>query len=392
MARPHKIQIVERNGKIYARITYSVGGKRKEIWRSGSTRTEARDRLREELRQRESLTVGGRFNPGSKLSTVIDWYLDRYAVAPVYSDDQKVAGLRSGDAIRNLALPVKAVIGDRAIGAIQHSDLELFKQDRLRTPTRRLKDAKGNNIGARSLASVHRELALLRRVFNIAEREGWLAKSPFRRGESLISQAQERKGTRVLSKAEEAALLAACVGQREHLRAIVICALDTGMRRGEILSLKWSHVDLDNRRITLAALNTKTLRSRIVPIGDRLLAELLSLKAHTLDDSVFGITEVKRSFTTACRIAKLERGNDGMSFRALRRTAATRWLQAGLPRESVSKLLGHATAQITYQHYLAADENTLRHAEELVNQINQTAPSEHSTQNSLELRQSGKKQ
>lgn len=373
MARPHKIQIVEKDGRIYARITFVVNGKRKAIWRAGSTRTEARDRLKEELRQRETLTTGGRFNPSSRFSAVLDWYLSRYAVAPVYLDNQKVSGLRSGDKLRSLAPAIKEILGNQLLGSITHSDLELFKQDRLATPTRRLKDSKGNNIGPRSLASVHRELALLRRIFNIAEREGWINRSPFRKGESLISQAKERRGTRVLSQDEEIRLLNACTGVRAHLKPILICALDTGMRRGEILSLTWDNVDIENRRITLAAMNTKTLKPRTVPISDRLTIELRTLKEHSFEDRVFGHGEVKRSFATACRIAKLERGHDGVSFRTLRRTAATRWLQAGLPRESVSKLLGHSTPQVTYQHYLAADETTLKAAEEIVNRINQTA-------------------
>ncbi len=397
MARPHKIQIIERDGKIYARITYSVNGKRKAIWRAGSTRTEARDRLADELRRREALGMSGRFGPNSKFSSVdydeqiakddpayaakhqgiLEWYLARYAVAPVYSDDQKIAGMRSGDTVRHQAKKLRGYFGERTIGSIRHSDLELYKRERLATPTNRASDEKGNPIGVRSVASVHRELALLRRVFNICEREGWIARSPFRSGESLISQAKERKGTRVLSKDEEAKLIAAAV---DHLKPVIICALDTGMRRGEVLSLTWSDVDLENRRITLKAMNTKTLKGRTVPISARLYTSLIELREHAASESVFGLKEVKRSFATACKNAGLERGSNGVSFRTLRRTAATRWMQAGLPRESVSKLLGHSTALVTYQHYLAADETTIKAAEEIVNRINQTEPQEPSDQ------------
>lgn len=397
MARPHKIQIVERDGKIYARITYSVNGRRKEIWRSGSTRTEARDRLRDELRRREALGLSGRFGPQSKFSCVdydeekaktdpvyaakhqgiLEWYLARYAVAPVYSDDQKIAGMRSSDTVRHQARILRAHFGERAIGSIRHSDLELYKQERLTTPTNRSKDEKGSPTGARSLASVHRELALLRRIFNVCEREGWLIRTPFRSGDSLISQAKERKGTRVLSQPEERRLIDKAP---DHLKSVIICALDTGMRRGEILSLTWNDVDLTNRRINIRAMNTKTLRSRTLPISERLLTILIDLKEHADGDSVFGLKEVKRSFNTACKNAGLERGSNGVSFRTLRRTAATRWSQAGMPRESISKLLGHSQMQTTYQHYLAADETTVKIAEDIVNRINQTAPPEPSPQ------------
>jgi integrase len=298
----------------------------------------------------------------------MQWYLDRYAVAPVYVDDRKVSGLRSSDSVRGYARALNAFFEDRAIGSIAYTDLESYKSLRLRGKTRRGK--------GRSLASVHRELALLRRLFNIAEREGWIAKSPFRRGEPLISVAQERKGTRVLSFEEEVRLLAACIGRTKHLRAILICAVDTGMRAGEIFALKWG--DVQKTKIQIRALTTKTGLARTVPVSDRLRLEFKTLWEQSEQDdskSVFGITTVKRSFKSACGRAGIEHGEpNGLSFRCLRRTAATRLIQSGLSREETSKILGHAEAQTTYQHYLSADDRTLDRAREILDRINQNAP------------------
>lgn len=379
MPRPHKIQIVERKvprpGKkdkilYYARVTYVVNQKRKAIWRSGVTKTEARDRLREALKERETLTIGGKFHPQTKFSTLMEWYLKSYVTAPTYRGDRKISGLRSGKTIKTNAKPLVDYFSDAAIGRIGHTDLETYKNERLGKPTVR-------NKGIRSIASVNRELALARRVFGIAEREGWILRSPFRKGDTLISQADERRGTRVLPTEEEKKLLEACTGKRKHLAAIIVCALDTGMRRGEILSLQWGDVDLETRRITLSALNTKTLRSRTLPISNRLYCELAWLFTHKDEDEprVFGFGEVKRAFNAACKDAKLNRGTDGLSFRCLRRTAATRWLQAGIPRDLVSKLLGHSSdTQITYRHYLAVDENTLAQVEKILNGVTQVEP------------------
>jgi integrase len=368
MPREHKIQIVVKDKKINARITWMENGKRKALWRSGSTKTEARDRLRQALREKESRVTTGRYGPQTKFSIVMQWYLDRYAVAPVYVDDRKVSGLRSSDSVRGHARAINAFFGDRALGSITYSDLESYKSQRLREKTKR-----GKN---RSIASVHRELALIRRLFNIAEREGWIGKSPFRRGDPLISVADERKGSRVLSFDEEARLLSVCTGRLAHLKAILICAIDTGMRAGEIFSLKWG--DVQKTKIQISALSTKTMQSRVVPVSDRLRLEFKFLwERSTQDDAqlVFETTTVKRAFKSACLKASIEHGEPhGLSFRCLRRTTATRLIQSGLSREEVSKILGHSQAQTTYQHYLSADERTLERARELLDRINQNAP------------------
>jgi integrase len=79
-----------------------------------------------------------------------------------------------------------------------------------------------------------------------------------RSGDPLISVADERKRERIIIRDEELRLLDACDNRyRSHLRPILICALDTGMRRGEILSLKWSDVDFDERVLTIRAFNTR---------------------------------------------------------------------------------------------------------------------------------------
>lgn len=371
MPRDHKIQIIIRNGRVNARVTWKENGRRKALWRSGKNKTEARDRLREALKERETLNVSGRYGPRSRFADVMQWYLDRYAVTPDYVDDRKVSGLRSAASVKGYAKALTAYFGDVAIGSISYSDLESYRLARLRGKTKR-----GT---PRSIASVNRELATFRRLFNICEREGWITRSPMRRGDSLISIANERKGTRVLSRDEEIRLLAACTGKREHLRAILICAIDTGMRAGEIFALRWG--DLTKTTITIRALTTKTMQTRYAPVSERLRLEFKAMwedqsRDHNDDASVFGVTIVKRSFASACRAAGIQHGEPhGLSFRCLRRTAATRLLQAGLSREEISKILGHSrNAETTYQHYLSADERTLDRARELLNQINQSEP------------------
>jgi integrase len=97
--------------------------------------------------------------------------------------------------------------------------------------------------------------------------------------------ADENKRERILTREEEMKLLSACdTPQRAHLKGIVICALDTGMRQGEIFSLRWRDVDLENGLLTIQAFHTKTMKERQVAITTRLKLELERLRADALDN------------------------------------------------------------------------------------------------------------
>src|SRR5690242_16973646 len=113
------------------------------------------------------------------------------------------------------------------------------------------------------------------------QREGWILRNPFDAGDSLISLADENKPERILTREEEVKLLAACdTPQRAHLIGILICALDTGMRQGEIFSLRWRDVDVENRLFNIQAFHTKTMKERQVAITTRLAIELERLKTN----------------------------------------------------------------------------------------------------------------
>src|SRR6266511_3164130 len=81
--------------------------------------------------------------------------------------------------------------------------------------------------------------------------------------------------TRILTPDEETRLLAACQKPtRAHLYPLVIAALDTGARKGELLAVRWSDVSMERMAITLRAMTTKTLKTRSVPLSDRLAVAL----------------------------------------------------------------------------------------------------------------------
>jgi len=266
---------------------------------------------------------------------------DTYFVAPIVRHGKRVSGANTWQDQRTRLEVARAYFGKRKLRSITWGDVEKFKRERLAEPTWR-----GDE---RAVATVNRELSVLRRAFNIAKAEGWITRNPFEMGRSLIEAAHENKRDRILTVAEERRLLAECKSRQAHLFPILICALDTGMRQGEIFSLTAGDVDLPARLISLRSTNTKTQQARQIPISKRLVAELEKLiPFREPDERVFGIeSNVKRSFATACRRAGIE----GLHFHDLRHTAATRWIQAGMPLTTVSKLLGHSSV-ITTQRYV----------------------------------------
>ena len=92
---------------------------------------------------------------------------------------------------------------------------------------------------------------MLRRMLGIARQQRWMIYDIFTEGEALITTADEKSRDRVLSKDEEKRLLAECVGPRLHLRPLVIAGIDTGMRRGELLLLRWEDVNFERGKIVI---------------------------------------------------------------------------------------------------------------------------------------------
>jgi integrase len=155
--------------------------------------------------------------------------------------------------------------------------------------------------------------------------------------------------TRYLPEAEEVMLLNAATAE---VRKAIILAIDTGLRREELFSLRWTQVNLD-RGIIRTTTKTKSGRPRSVPLPDRSRSILPAFPG--VDDYVLINPETKK------RYVQMNKGLKGAVRRAgiaplqwhdLRRTAGCRWLQRdGKSMEEVSILLGHSSVQVTEQRY-----------------------------------------
>src|SRR5215510_10861389 len=272
MGKTRSGSVRRRDGSIYARISFTDDeGHRREVWRKAENKTQAKALINDLLRTLDD--HGERALEGANMTfkDLADEYQRNALVPPKYVGDRKVAGQRSYLSRRSLLRHLRAYFGKNKLREITPNLIQRYRLKRLDTPiVYKDKDGAVTITRTRSISAVNRELQLLRRILNVAVAEGLIIRSPFSNSRSLISIADERKRERILTREEEERLLAACTDKRERIRPIVICAIDTGMRKSEILGLKWTDINLVERIITVVAFNTKTAQERQVAMTERL--------------------------------------------------------------------------------------------------------------------------
>lgn len=226
--------------------------------------------------------------------------------------------------------------GEKQLTEITPNDIDDFKEVRL-------KDVKP--------ATVNRELSTLRQIFNLAKR--W--KKFY--GENPVSISgllpEENTKERILVQDEQQRLLSSC---NSYLKPIILTALQTGMRKTEILTLMWSNVDLENRVMTIDQTNTKSKKTRRIPINSMLRALLIEQKLKSGGSDFVFLSQggtpykshdsIKGAFNRACNKAGIE----NFRFHDLRHTAATRMIEAGASIVAVSKILGHSDIKMTMRY------------------------------------------
>lgn len=344
--------VISRDGVPYARVQWTdETGNRRQKEKKAENRTHARRLIKSMLRELEDYGAQSLDADSMGFAELADFYEKHYIQPAKYVEGRKVSGLRSLHTQKYTIVILREHFGKRKLRSITYGDLTRFRLERINAPTIYNRP--------RSITTVNRELGVLRHMLNIAGREGWILKNPFMSGPPLIQKAHERKREKIVTLEEEEQLVAACTSRRTHLKPIIICALDTGMRRGEILTLSWSDVDFNQRLINIKAYHTKTEQERTLAMTDRLYEELRVLyddSPKQPDKLVFGIEDnVKRSFGSACKVAGIE----GLRFHDLRHTFATRLIERGVPGEVVSKLLGHNNI-LTTTRYINPNAQTAR--------------------------------
>jgi integrase len=316
-----------------------------------------------ELGKRVSLKAEGRYLDVKKeCVTTLSDLIKKY--------EENFGNQRSFENWKKLCLgKFKAYFGaDTIIANIRYVDLETYRN--------KLKQSITRKSTIRTIASVNREMSCFHHLLQKGVEWEMLEQSPFDRGKSM-QEKENNARIRYLNHQEIAQLLNTC---SPHLRNIVICALNTGMRRGEILGLKWNQIN--NGFIYLR--ETKTNESRQVPINDTLAALFKKLREQRGFGSEYVFTfsrkdkkkkdaqgnlinviqnepgdrinSVKVSFSAAIRRAKIQ----DLRFHDLRHTFASHFVMRGGSLKDLQEILGHKTMTMTLRYSHLSQDHKMK--------------------------------
>jgi len=193
-------------------------------------------------------------------------------------------------------------------------------------------------------ATVNRGLSVLRHILYWAVDESILQANPLAR----VPLVRERKLKRpIMGIGEEDRLLSALP---DYLRRIAICALDTGMRRGEILGQRWEDADLARRLLLVTKSKTVEGEAREIPLTKRLF-DLLAAQPQQ-QGAVFTHNGLPLSWIRKGWLGGLKRaGLRHFRFHDLRHTFNTRLMEAGVLQEIRMALMGHSTGSRVHSTY-----------------------------------------
>lgn len=225
-----------------------------------------------------------------------------------------------------------------------------------------VEDYVSRRLGEVSLATANKNLRTMKASLNRAVRRRWLAKNPA----TEVKQVREpERELRVLSPEEVGKLLSACWSNR--WKALVSLAVTTGMRLGEMLSLRWCDVDLDTATVRVCNRPghlTKSRRNRALGLSPAvcdLLARMPSngeFVFHTRDGRRWR-NNVQKEFRRLVKRA----GIDYCSMHDLRRTFVSHLAMAGVGEAMVKELAGHASISTTLRYYTQIMPEALRAAQ-----------------------------
>ena len=196
-------------------------------------------------------------------------------------------------------------------------------------------------------------IATLRHMFNIAARE-WGMES-LRNPVDLVRKPRLPSGrNRRLVGDEQARLMAAAEAYGGEIRSLIIWAIETAMRRGEIAAMRWEHLDRQARVLLIP--ETKTGTPREVPLSRAAMA-ILDEKSTVGNTGgpVWSLRadSISQAFKRVCKAAGIE----GLTFHDLRHEAASRLGEKAFSPLEVAAITGHKTMQMVkrYSHFRAKD-------------------------------------
>lgn len=276
-----------------------------------------------------------------------------------YIEARTDEGLRSFSDIKTDLANFNAMHGDRVVQDLRLEDLEQYQRARLKA--------------GRAPATIDQELTNVKTMMTRALKNrkiGIHVLDPFLHVKKLMKAGANIR-SRVMGLGEHERILRVAPA---HLRAILIVALNTGMRRGEILELRWSWVDREKGFIRLPAASVKEGRPKSIPINRHVARVLQDLgRVRILGrDEVFlyrgrPVKGIRRSLEASCKRAGIAFGRKvtgGITFHDIRRTVKSMMVEAGVDPALRNALLGHAQVGMDARYIHPSDE-ALRRAMDL---------------------------
>jgi len=312
-----------KDGKYFIDFTYKGKRVRRVV---GYSKTEAKE-IMEEIRAKIRRGKYGldKKSENIKFEDFAKEFIDNYAKV------NKRSWKRDQTSLNNLIPFFKGYY----LSKITPAMIEKYKAKRKADTNR-----KGENIAE---TTINRELTCLKTLYNKANEWNKANHNPT----SNIKNFKENNTTQIILNSREVKrLIDSAV---DHLKPIIVIAVNTGMRRGEILSLKWKNINFIKGYIEIE--DSKSGESRKVPMNSIVFETLKRMdKKHRYvfynPKTKKNIVEIKRSFNTARKKAGLKK----VRFHDLRHTAATRMCELGVPLKVVSKILGHSTIKMTERY------------------------------------------
>lgn len=272
----------------------------------------------------------------------------------------------------------------------EHTLLSNIRYVQLKSYRNKLRTTLTSRGTIRKDATINREISCLHHIFTKAYEWELIERNPFDRGKSMLLK-ENNKRDRYLERDEIQNLLATCP---PHLRKIVECVLHTGMRKQEVLGLKWEQIRGD----FIYLRKTKTNESREIPINDTLALlfqkirkdqQLRSQYVFTYaasEDKLVDLKQVrerkkpapvpdrllnlKSSFSSAVKRAGIE----NFTFHDLRHTFASHFVMHGGSLRALQQILGHRKIETTMRYAHLSPDHKIK-AVNLLNGL--TAPSEN---------------
>ena len=284
----------------------------------------------------ESVAMGTWKELKEELSRNIEPDLTLARLSNLYLNDYCRSHNRRPEFKEQALVSIVRILGDVPVRSFRRSDAHHFVSIRSREV---------------APATVNRGLAVIKNMFTFAVEYEYVPSHPLVRFRMLP---EEEKALRVLTLEEYWRLVDAVASVNQTVGAYVALLGETGLRKSEGLNLRWSHLNVQERLVSVE--HTKSGKPRYIPLSDYALQRLNSLVRIIGCPSVFVRLETqtpwkdpRESFFKGRKKADLA----WVGFHDLRHFRATQWVKHGVDLITVKELLGHSDIQTTmrYAHF-----------------------------------------